>query len=198
MQRNLALAAFLVTGLTAQNANSQWFVLPQLMVTRVDTSESASDFDNVANLNLQGGFRFNDWIAVVGGVTLLGDSEESGETDAGSYELTLSTTAVHAGVQALWPLNSFMTLTFDAGLDYASVELEVDEDFFGIKRGGDDSIDDDILGYYAGLGLRFQWGDFGVGPVLRYQQYADAFDADSDYPFDLKLASIGVEFFWQI
>jgi hypothetical protein len=34
--------------------------------------------------------------------------------------------------------------------------------------------------------------------VLRYQQYPDVFDDDSDYPFDLKLASIGVEFFWQI
>lgn len=182
----------------AQASAAEWFIAPQLLFTGVDTSESASDFDNVASVNLQGGYRINQWIAVNGGIFLPGDSEESGETDAGSYELTLSTVALHAGAEAMLPLNSFMTLTFNAGLDYASVELELEEDFFGLKPGGDDSIDDRVLGYHAGLGLRFQWGSFAVGPVLRYQQYSDLFDDDSDYPFDLKLASAGVEFFWQL
>jgi len=197
-QRKIVLAVLLMGSASTQFAQAQWFIAPQLAMTRVDTSESASDFDNVASINLQGGYRINDWLAITGGVLLLGDSEESGETDAGSYDLTLSTAALHAGVQGLLPLTSLMTLTFDAGLDVASVDLELEENFFGIKPGGSDSIDDKVLGYHAGLGLRFQWDNFGVGPVLRYQHYPNLFKGDSDYPFDLKLTSLGVEFFWQL
>lgn len=191
---------FLTTLLLASSASfahAQWFIAPQLMYTNVDTSESAADFDNVASANLQGGYRFNDWLAATGGVMLFGESEESGETDAGSYELTLSNYVVHAGVQAQVSLATYFKMTFDVGLDLASVELEVEEDFFGIKPGGKDSIDDRVLGYHLGIGMHYQWSNFAVGPVLRYQQYPDLFDDDSNRPFDLKLASFGVEGRWQ-
>lgn len=193
--RNILLA---VSMTYAHASTAEWFIAPQLALTKVDTSESAADFDNVVSIDVQGGYRFNQWLAVNAGILVLDDSEESGETDAGSYELRLSTTVVHAGVEAIVPLASFMALTFDAGLDYARVDLEIDEDFFGLKPAGDDSIDDGVLGYHAGLGLRFHWSNFAVGPVLRYRQYSDLFEDDSNYPFDLKLASLGVEFLWQL
>jgi opacity protein-like surface antigen len=198
MWRVFVICVLLMAGPVARATDTQWFFAPRLLAAYVDTNDSASDFDRTESVDLQGGYSINDWLALTGGLAWYDDSQESGETDAGQYELTLSTYSLYLGAQAAWQLSPQWSFNVDAGIDYAHVELDVEEGFRGIKPRGKDSIDDRVPGFHASIGARYKIGNISAGPVFSYRRAPDVFDDDSNYPFDLILKSLGVELLWPL
>jgi hypothetical protein len=153
----------------------------------------SADFDG--SLSLEGAITIpaNEHISFEAAITGLNDSQSDRlEDNTGSYQLTLNSIDLLAGVQLQFFQSKQWRGYARGGVLYYNMDVELEEAFYDLKPAGTVSESDNGFGYYLGVGTTMQTSaGWALVCEATYRARLDVFD-DSSKPFDVN--SFGVSF----
>ena len=126
--------------------------------------------------------------------TLGAETEEECD-NTGCYTLTLDARDLLLGGVYQFSEQEFFNrqwLPFvRGGLLLYTIDVELEESFYGLKPEGKTTTDDTGSGFYLGLGADFELGDLPLTWELLYRSRLDVL-GDSSSPFDMNSISFGI------
>lgn len=156
-----------------------------------------ADFGGSLALEGVAGLKLNQSFAVEAGLYGLYESQTDKECDnTGCYRLSVSSfEAFFGGRYDVLPGKRFSPYA-RAGLLFYSLEVELEEEFYGIKPEGSDSADDTGMGLYISAGTSLRINDmFALFAEIQYRSRKDVFE-NSSAPFDVNSLGVGAGFRW--
>lgn len=141
----------------------------QLGLADVDVEGGDLDVSEAYTLEMGRWFTHNFGLEM--GVSALRDGKEEGEDNRGSYEVKLESEETYIGPRISTDHFDTFRVFASGGVLYSRVNIEVEEEFYGLKPGGRASDRDESVGYYLSGGISFALpGRVDLNAVLRYRQ----------------------------
>lgn len=185
-----AFSASVVSGcvlLAAPVHAAQFAVEPHwagVQIGRSTLDVDGADLDAAGYYSLEVGRWFTANFGVEMGLSALRDSREDGEDNRGSYTVKLDASETYVGPRVSTSHFNAWRFFGSAGLLYSQVDIEVEEEFFGLKPAGKTSDSNNALGYYLGGGVSYAPpGRLDYTAVARYRHrpgVIEAYSGDTD------------------
>lgn len=140
-----------------------------------DVDVPGGDLDVAEAYSLELGRWFNNNFGVEMGLSALRDAKEEGSDNRGTYQVNVESDETFVGARL--STSHYDTVRFFAsgGLIYSRVNVEVEEQFYGLKPGGKNSDRSDATGYYVSGGMSVALpGRIDLNGVIRYRNRPDA------------------------
>lgn len=155
-----------------------------------------SDGDDFGgSLSLEGTLRLelSPKFELEAGLTGINDADsDEAEDNTGSYKLTLNSTELLLGGSVNLLQKNQLEVYGRGGLILYKIDVELEEEFFGLKPGGSASTDDSGTGFYIGLGGEMKYSpELSIIGEIQYRSLLDVL-GDSSKPFDVDAISFGV------
>ncbi|MGB3620424.1 MAG: outer membrane beta-barrel protein [Ketobacter sp.] len=184
----LLLSILLVPG-TALAAEAEQSVSLKLVLDSVDVD--GADFDG--SYTLAGTYSYSlapGW-SVQATISGINKSESEWQYDnTGSYRITINSLDLMAGARYDFFQSDKWGFFARGGLLYYRMDLDLDEEFYGIKAGGSAAADDNGFGFYLGGGSTMQVrSDIKLVAELQFASRRDVL-GDSSQPFDVNTLGI--------
>ncbi|MBA54738.1 MAG: hypothetical protein CMK89_09805 [Pseudomonadales bacterium] len=152
-----------------------------------------ADFDGA--FSAEGGLRwaFSDNVLLEAGVSGINDSEtDTLEDNTGSYQLTLNSWDFLLGGHYQFDFTDKSYGFVRLGLLFYSMEIELEEGFYGLKPSGKDSTSDNGFGFYAGGGCAIVMSpNMTLEAQVIFKRRPDFLDGSSR-PFDVDTTTISI------
>lgn len=201
MYLNNSLRALLAVGvlLASPLASARFAVEPhwaglQLGVADVDAKGADLDVSEAYTIELGRWFTSNFGLEM--GLAALRDAKEEGADNRGTYEINVESDETFIGPR--FSTSHFETFRVygSAGVLYSRVNIEVKEEFYDLKPGGQASDRDETVGYYLSGGISIALpGRVDLNAVLRYRQRPDVLETYAgDVDIDDTSINIGAAF----
>lgn len=157
------------------------------------THVTDADFDGFFSVEAGARWQLQDGFSLEVALGGINEAETDVEEDnTGTYQLTLNSLDLMAGGQYKIQFAPKFSGYVRAGVLAYSMEIELEEGFYGLKPSGKDSAEDNGFGYYGGVGAAFefnpQWALIGE---MLYKTRLD-FLSSSSQPLDVDTFGIAV------
>lgn len=167
-----------------------------LQLGMADVDAPGADLDVAEAYTVELGRWFTSNFGVEMGLSALRDAKEEGADNRGTYALTLESDETFVGPRLSTSHYESVRFFASGGLLYSRLKIEVEEDFYGLKPGGEASDRNESVGYYVSGGISFALpGRVDLNGNIRYRQRPDALETYSgEIDIDDLSASIGAAY----